>query len=180
MHRLCSIVALILTQGKHRSIATATQTTLSQWLERYCHLAQSQPDPRRPRRHPQLMGCISISHLITPSPPFQITSIEPLKPQLALARSPETKTTRTAEYAAVAAKIASRFALVEMLSPRAKVRINTMTSASRAFGLVTKYRTMIGQVKRSDAMATLRNVTSHPRRRSSNCRNSSQPCVDNR
>ena len=74
-------------------------------------------------------------------------------------RSPETNTTSTAEYAAVAANIASRLALVDTLRPSAKIKMKQMTSARRALGSVTKYRTIMGQVNRKDAIATLNVVT---------------------
>jgi hypothetical protein len=76
-----------------------------------------------------------------------------------LARSPETNTTNTAAYAAVPAKIASRFALVVMLRPNAKKIMKVMTSARRALGSVTKYKTTMGQASRKAAIVMLRDVT---------------------
>ena len=59
-------------------------------------------------------------------------------PVLTFPRFPDTNTTSTAEYAAVAAKIASRLALVVTLSPTVNATIKTITRASLAFGLATK------------------------------------------
>lgn len=99
---------------------------------------------------------------------------------LAFARSPETNTTRTAAYAAVAAKIASRFALVVTLRPSAKKTMKVMTSAKRALGFVTKYKTTIGQASRNAAIVVLREVTTHETRWFSKCRNLSHSCGDSR
>ena len=49
--------------------------------------------------------------------------------------------------------------------------MNVMVSARRAFGLVTKYKTMIGTTSRNVAIAMLRLVTTHDRRRSLKCLN---------
>ena len=98
----------------------------------------------------------------------------------AFARSPETKTTSTAAYAAVAAKIASLFALVVTLNPSAKNTMNVMTSAKRALGFVTKYKTTIGQASRNAAIVMLMEVTTHDRRWSLKCRNLSVSCGDRR
>jgi len=96
-----------------------------------------------------------------------------------LARSPETNTTSTAEYAAVAAKIASRLALVETLKPRAKIKMKQMTRINRAFLFVTKYSTMIGQVSKNEAIPMLKDVTSVDRRRSLKCLNLSHSFCGN-
>jgi hypothetical protein len=98
----------------------------------------------------------------------------------AFARSPETNTTRTAAYAAVAAKIASRFALVVTLRPSEKKTIKVMTSAKRALGFVTKYKTTIGQASRNAAIVVLKEVTTHETRWFSKCRNLSHSCGDRR
>jgi hypothetical protein len=87
------------------------------------------------------------------------------------ARSPETNTTSTAEYAAVAAKMASWLALVDTLGPRAKIKMKQITRISRAFGLVTKYSTIIGQVSKNEAIPMLKDVTSLNKRRSFKCLN---------
>jgi hypothetical protein len=58
--------------------------------------------------------------------------------------------------------------------------MNVMVSARRAFGLVTKYRTMIGTTSRNVAIAMLRLVTTHDRRRSLKCLNRSHSCGDKR
>jgi hypothetical protein len=97
-----------------------------------------------------------------------------------LAKSPETNTTRTAAYAAVPAKMPSRFALVVTLRPSAKKIMKVMTSARRALGLVTKYRTTIGQASKNAAMVTLMDVTTQERRWSLKCRNLSISCGDRR
>lgn len=98
----------------------------------------------------------------------------------AFARSPETNTTSTAAYAAVAAKIASRFALVVTLRPSAKKTMKVITSARRALGFVTKYRTTIGHASRNAANVTLVEVTTHETRLFSKCRNLSHSCGDRR
>ena len=55
-----------------------------------------------------------------------------------------------------------------------------MVSARRAFGLVTKYRTMIGTTSKNVAIAMLRLVTTQERRRSLKCLNLSHSCGDKR
>lgn len=102
------------------------------------------------------------------------------RPHFALAKSPETNTTSTAAYAAVAAKIASRFALVVTLNPSAKKMMKVMTSARRALGFVTKYKTTIGQASKNAAMVMLIDVTTHDRRWSLKCRNLSASCGERR
>jgi hypothetical protein len=92
-------------------------------------------------------------------------------PHFVFAKSPETNTTNTAAYAAVPAKMASRFALVVTLRPSAKKIMKVMTSARRAFGFVTKYKTTIGQASKNAAMVILREVTIQDRRWSLKCRN---------
>lgn len=99
---------------------------------------------------------------------------------MAFARSPETNTTSTAEYAAVAAKIASRFALVVALRPIAKATMNIIVNARRALGLVTKYKTIIGTTSKNVAIAMLKLVTTQDRRRSLKCLNLSHSCGDRR
>jgi hypothetical protein len=101
-------------------------------------------------------------------------------PHFVFAKSPETNTTNTAAYAAVPAKIASRFALVVTLRPRAKKIMKVMTSARRALGSVTKYKTTMGQASRKAAMVMLRDVTTQERRWSLKCRNLSTSCGDRR
>lgn len=86
---------------------------------------------------------------------------------LALPRLPETKTTSTAAYAAVAAKILSRVAAVERLKPRAKSTMKLMTRASRASGFVTKYSVRIEPMSKMAAMAVLSAETTQTRRCSS-------------
>lgn len=71
---------------------------------------------------------------------------------LAFPKSPDTKTTKTAVYAAVAAKMASRVAPVDSPRPIAKRMMKATTSASRASGSVTKYSTIMGPIKREAAM----------------------------
>jgi hypothetical protein len=58
--------------------------------------------------------------------------------------------------------------------------MNVMVSARRAFGLMTKYKTMIGTTSRNVAIAMLRLVTTHDRRRSLKCLNLSHSCGDKR
>jgi hypothetical protein len=58
--------------------------------------------------------------------------------------------------------------------------MNVMVSARRAFGLVTKYRTMIGTTSRNVAIAMLKLVTTQERRRSLKCLNLSHSCGDKR
>jgi hypothetical protein len=101
-------------------------------------------------------------------------------PHFVFAKSPETNTTNTAAYAAVPAKMASRFALVVTLKSRANKTIKVITSASRAFGFVTKYKTTIGHASRNAAMVMLKEVTTHERRWSLKCRNLSTSCGDRR
>jgi hypothetical protein len=96
------------------------------------------------------------------------------------AKFPETNTTKTAAYAAVAAKIASRFALVVTLSPSAKKMMKVMTRARRALGFVTKYKMTIGQASKNAAMVMLKEVTIQERRWSLKCRNLSTSYGDRR
>jgi hypothetical protein len=58
--------------------------------------------------------------------------------------------------------------------------MNVMVSARRAFGLVTKYKTMIGTTSRNVAIAMLKLVTTQERRRSLKCLNLSHSCGDKR
>ena len=58
--------------------------------------------------------------------------------------------------------------------------MNVMVSARRAFGLMTKYRTMIGTTSKNVAIAMLKLVTTHDRRRSLKCLNLSHSCGDKR
>jgi hypothetical protein len=58
--------------------------------------------------------------------------------------------------------------------------MNVIVSARRAFGSVTKYRTMIGTTSKKVAIAMLRLVTTHDRRRSLKCLNLSYSCGDRR
>jgi len=58
--------------------------------------------------------------------------------------------------------------------------MNVMVSASRAFGLVTKYRTMMGTTSKNVAIAILKLVTTHESRRSLKCLNLSHSCGDKR
>jgi hypothetical protein len=58
--------------------------------------------------------------------------------------------------------------------------MNVIVSARRAFESVTKYRTMIGTTSKDVAIAMLRLVTTHDRRRSLKCLNLSHSCGDKR
>ena len=58
--------------------------------------------------------------------------------------------------------------------------MNVMVNARRAFGWVTKYKTMIGTTSKNVAIARLRLVTTHERRRSLKCLNLSHSCGDKR
>ena len=58
--------------------------------------------------------------------------------------------------------------------------MNVMVSARRAFGLMTKYRTMIGTTSKNVAIAMLKLVTTHDRRRSLKYLNLSHSCGDKR
>lgn len=60
------------------------------------------------------------------------------QPGCTLPRFPDTNTTSTAAYAAVAAKMLSRVALVETRMLIAKRRMNSRSKISRALGSVTK------------------------------------------
>ena len=58
--------------------------------------------------------------------------------------------------------------------------MNVMVSARRAFGLMTKYRTRIGTTSKNVAIAMLKLVTTHDRRRSLKYLNLSHSCGDKR
>jgi hypothetical protein len=58
--------------------------------------------------------------------------------------------------------------------------MNVIVSARRAFESVTKYRTTIGTTSKNVAIAMLRLVTTHDRRRSLKCLNLSHSCGDKR
>jgi hypothetical protein len=80
---------------------------------------------------------------------------------------PDTKTTSTAEYVAVAMKTLSRLTPVDRLSPEAKRTMNAMVMPSRVFVDETKFRASIGPMTRAAAMKILIAETSWERRSSS-------------
>lgn len=81
-------------------------------------------------------------------------------PVLALPRSPNTNTTITAVYAAVAAKMESRAAPVETFSPTASTTMKAMTRSSLTSGSVTMYNANIGPISSGAAMGVLHTFAS--------------------
>lgn len=77
----------------------------------------------------------------------------------AFPKSPDTKTTNTAEYAAVAAKMLSRLALVLIRMPTAKRMMNMISNPSRESGSCTKYRSKMDPTRSTVAMEMLINET---------------------
>ena len=81
--------------------------------------------------------------------------------------SPEIYTISTAAYAAVAAKIASLFALVVKLNPSANRTMKPRTMPSRAALSCTKYSASIEPMSKVAAMSVLQALTIHVKEHSS-------------
>jgi len=59
-------------------------------------------------------------------------------------RLPDTNTTKTAEYVAVATKTLSRLTPVDKLNPKAKITMNAIVIPNRASALVMKFKASMG------------------------------------